>query len=135
MTYLTAREKLLLTAILEGEEIQHLDINEQWNDAIPKESLHFIATGYQHRLRVKPKFININGFQVLAPLSVPPKMLDPYWIVQLDRPRPKMAVWDGDGGDFIRLELGLCHATEADAAAHSAAFLSFYNKDKNVLDI
>lgn len=130
MANLSAREKSLLTAILAGEELQHFDIYKQWNDVIPHEALNFIATGYHHRLRVKPKFIDINGVLVIAPLSVPPKMLEQYWVARLKCGRPKMAVWTGDGCDFSLLELGLCYATEAGAAARIAAFLSFYDAGK-----
>ena len=75
--------------------------------------------------RQKPKFMNINGFDVPEPMRVPPEIGSRYWTTTIQDSESFSCYWDGDWLDAQRLANGICHFTKEAAIFHADAVLSF----------
>lgn len=84
----------------------------------------FTDGGYDFRL--KPKTININGFEVPEPVREPLPVNSDYFIVNLyNEPLCIHRVWHGDESDAMLLISGAVHKTKEDATKYAKALLSF----------
>lgn len=76
--------------------------------------------------KLKPKTININGYEVPVPERIEPERGTEYFVPYLHRAAGTNSyLWDGGSEDRKRLQNGLVHLTRAAAAQHSEALLSF----------
>ena len=73
---------------------------------------------------LKPKTLNINGFEVPYPETEAPEVGTFYWAVNLDGPR--RLTWDGDDADLEYLHEGRVHLNAENTQIHSTALLSFF---------
>ena len=73
---------------------------------------------------LKPKALNINGFEVPYPETEAPEVGTTYWVASLDGARK--FVWEGDGLDLKYLHEGRVHPSEGNAQIHVDALLSFF---------
>jgi hypothetical protein len=121
--------KDILIAIANGEQIQLKDIIGNWfnvnNSFVLAGILKEIYT--PERYRIKPKTININGFEVPEPLREAPKIGETYYVANTAavRDMPGETYWVNDKADQKWLNLGLCHSTKEAAQIHIDALLSF----------
>jgi hypothetical protein len=81
-------------------------------------------------LKIKVKTININGFDVIEPLQVEPKMNDIVYVTAFNLVRYREIRWIGADIDMFQFANGLVHASPANAIAHANALLSFTMLDK-----
>ncbi|MEM8238635.1 hypothetical protein Q4R49_13065 [Morganella morganii subsp. sibonii] len=79
------------------------------------------------KYRLKPRYIDINGYQVPEPVREPLKIGQVYWLVRIYGAVDSFE-WEGERVCSAWLERGLIHLTKEDAEAHSAALLSFTQK-------
>jgi hypothetical protein len=115
-----------LRAWANGETVQVL-IDGEWRDH-NHHSAHKGAPAFHDAFtfRIKPKTININGYEVLEPCREPLKGGESYWCVCLTRcDVVLLCAWYGSEVDQKLLQLGLIHKTEEAAEAHAKALLSF----------
>lgn len=93
----------------------------RWNDC-PNHPCWFDNLGY----RRKPKFININGYEVPEPVRTPLKYDEEYYYINLYSDiGTHCAMWRDDSFDKSVLKKGLVHLTEENAKIHYDALLSF----------
>lgn len=73
---------------------------------------------------LKPKTLNINGFEVPYPETEAPEVGTTYWVVEIGFTRPIR--WDDDRPDHEYLQEGRVHLSRENAQLHSKALLSFF---------
>ena len=78
----------------------------------------------QWSFALKPKTLNINGFEVPYPETEEPVFRQFYWVAALDG--PLRILWDGDDTDLEYLHEGRVHLIEENAQIHTNALLSFF---------
>ena len=78
----------------------------------------------QWSFALKPKTLNINGFEVPYPETEAPGLNQPYWVADLEGAR--RFVWEGDDMDLEYLHEGRVHLIEENAQIHTNALLSFF---------
>ena len=84
----------------------------------------FADGGYDFRL--KPKTININGFEVPEPAREALNRCDKYFIADPVIPDYQRGyIWWGDSADQTFLRRGIIHLTKEAAIQHARALLSF----------
>jgi hypothetical protein len=120
----------ILRAWANGEVVQML-IDDEWQD----HNHHSYRTSTPafhdaHTFRIKPKTININGYEVPEPCREPLNYGERYWCVCLDFGSFVLEhEWDGVAVDLELLEKGLIHKTKEAGTAHAKALLSFTTKE------
>lgn len=83
-------------------------------------------TDYGYDFRLKPKTININGFEVPEPERGPLPVNSDYFIVNLYNKQLCMhRIWYDDESDAMLLVSGVVHKTKEAAIQHAKALLSF----------
>ena len=75
--------------------------------------------------RRKPKYININGYNVPEPLREEPEMHTNYFVVSTYECTPEEFAWDGYSIEKQKLKAGIIHLTKENAQIHLDALLSF----------
>ena len=75
--------------------------------------------------RRKPKFININGYNVPEPLREEPAMCAKYFVVNTSDNIPQELTWNGYTNEKQKLKQGILHLTKENAQIHLDALLSF----------
>jgi len=92
----------------------------------------FCQTHFKNLTWTKPVVTaNINGFDVLAPETEPPKEGTLYWIpVVSAKELASCARWAKDAIDNRSLKRGLVHLTKEAAQAHAKALLSFTEREE-----
>lgn len=118
----------ILRAIADGKIVQWQDDENSWNDQHPDLVLRYIHDECDVKnLRIKPRTININGFDVPEPLRVAPLNGARYFIVVLtgSNMHSLAATWSSADSDLTLLSCGLIHMTREAAKAHAKALLSF----------
>lgn len=115
----------ILNAIAEGEQIQ-FNSNSGWVDLAWPSALveivdgHFEPSGY----RVKPKTINIGGFEVPKPITDELENGQRFWVVDLtDTNLVSDTTWSSHAFDRRMLKLGLIHLTIEAAKTHAQALI------------
>ena len=78
----------------------------------------------QWSFALKPKTLNINGFEVPYPETEGPKVGTAYWCGGMDG--VKRLVWDDEAVDLEYLHEGRVHLIEENAQIHTNALLSFF---------
>ena len=118
--------KDILIAIANGEEVQIQSATGDWVNDVSGTALGeiYFRRFSPSEFRVKPKTININGYEVPEPMRHPPSYNSTYWLASPADGTPECA-WLGDESDVEWLEDGLIHATQAAARVHRDALLSF----------
>lgn len=125
---------IMLTNLFEGRMDKHKEIKQAWANGETVQTLHgdkWFDWGCSDRIdlslrsvwRVKPKTININGYEVPEPLRCPPKSGEVLYLVGLDWVEAKHPTHVSD----IWYEHGLVHSTPEAAETHRKALLSFTN--------
>ena len=111
--------KPFIDAALDGETIQYQGSGGEWEDKL---SGKLFADG---SYRIKPKTINVNGFEIVAGESEPPEYDCRYFTPYLqDTDLFTAHKWDiTDYIDKHLLKHGLVHLTEENAIAHAKAML------------
>jgi len=121
--------KDILIAVANGEQVQWRKMDDTWRDEPAKEVLREIAGSMSspERYRIKPKTININGFEVPEPLREAPDHGSGYYVASTSGgPNIRGSTfWVNDTADQNWLNLGLCHSTKEAAQIHLDALLSF----------
>lgn len=75
---------------------------------------------------IKPKTININGFEVPEPVREPLKHDEDYWLVNLDDESGFMfSKWRNNKTENFWLLKGMIHRSEVAAVLHAKALWSF----------
>ncbi|HCT1398845.1 TPA: hypothetical protein OTO79_002059 [Morganella morganii] len=95
---------------------------DKWNQM----SDAFFQTHREYRL--KPNFIDINGYKVPEPVRELPDNDDLLWIADITQPTAAQLMWTSHQSDILMLERGILHLTKEAAEAHIAALLSFTQK-------
>lgn len=113
----------LIHAWADGEIIQWFSKqNECWYDIISSAPIW----GADEKYRIKPKTININGFEVPEPCREPLPNGQQFYICFYPIGFGYLiSRWSGDKDDMRWLKLGLIHSSKEGAALHSNALLSF----------
>jgi hypothetical protein len=117
----------LIHAWADGAEIQFKGL-EGWFDACNPDWLD--DTEY----RIKPKTININGFEVPEPVREPLERGRVYFIVSVTSVNSSDSCgyikhfWKDDQSDRYWLQAGLIHLTPEASIQHTKALLSFTDK-------
>ena len=128
---------VILNALAEGEEIQYLlhPSSSYWK-TLPAEC--FIRAmvngdlGSPELYRVKPKTMNINGYEFPEPVRTKLNDGDTYYIPDvLSYDFYISDGWSDTGQDLKFLNLGLIHLTKEAAIQHAKALLSFTAKTEN----
>jgi hypothetical protein len=115
-----------LLAWAKGETVQTL-IDDEWID----QKHHSDRTSTpafhdNHTFRIKPKTININGYEVPEPCREPLHYGEHYWCVCLEFGSFVLEhEWDCGAIDLNLLKRGLIHKTKEAGTAHAKALLSF----------
>lgn len=121
----------ILRAIADGKAVQWQDSRGIWMNPVPSEVLEFIASDSYSpdRYRIKPRTININGYEVPEPVREPLDFGTNYWLssVNSDYPFTKF-MWADQKTDRRWLCEGRIHLTQEAAELHSKALLSFTAK-------
>ncbi len=123
----------ILRAIADGEVFQ-TRYKDHWIDVSAEGALRFVVNESSVGLRIKPKTININGYEVSEPMwEMPPEGTAVYW--------PGFGSESGDTHtesadvgyyptmlpDLLRK--GLLHPTKEAATIHANALLSFTQRE------
>lgn len=96
-----------------------------WIDLCPNPN--FSCGDYEYR--IKPRTININGFEVPEPVSEALEYHTEYFKVNLESDEfCSEYMWQGDRFDNHWLHLGIIHLTKEAAQFHAKALLSFTKK-------
>ena len=106
---------------LNGEKVQYCTFPniDEWRECSDDLLSHSWDLSYQ--FRIKPKTININGFEIPQPLREEPKDGDYYWVALMsDRVK-----FNNDDFDKTFLAAGMCHSTKEAAEIHWNAIKSF----------
>lgn len=90
----------------------------EWIDCL--QELQFLSN---HNYRLKPRTININGFEVPEPVRVAPNEGTLYFVLEL--PDVFENHWNGVPEEISWLQAGLIHLTREAAEKHAEALLSF----------
>lgn len=90
----------------------------EWVDCL--QELQFSS---KHNYRLKPRTININGFEVPEPLRNIPSCGTRYFLIEL--PTVQNMTWTDYDDELDWLKLGLIHLTRENAEKHLEALLSF----------
>jgi hypothetical protein len=103
---------------------RELDGGPQWEDT---DNALYMASGY-HKLRLKPRTMNINGHDVPWPITEAPAVgTRVYAASLLDGGKTSIGYeWDGSDLDKRWLEARILHLTEANARLHIKALRSFF---------
>jgi hypothetical protein len=120
-------------AIANGEKIELLNSLGQWQLTNTKATLAHISgqTIPPERYRVKPKVVNINGYEVPLPVREPLEDSQEYYVaIPKVNVEPMRLFWNSDKYDKHWLECGLVHMTEEAANLHIKAILSFTKLEK-----
>lgn len=136
--------KELFEALLKGETLQHSPVKARTKTIRMNVDGDIIASeiGYPDRYikdtgfaltcpecwKIKPKTININGFEVPEPCREPLEYGTMYWIPMVTSIGRTLSVcfkYLGGEFDIYRLNQGLIHLTQEAAIAHAEALLSF----------
>lgn len=113
----------VVIAAAKGEVIQYQDSNGEWFD---KPSYGFIPS---RKYRVKPKTINIAGFEIPSPETEPLMPRDRYFVPNTALERGyDYKYWVNAPRDMRVLKNGLVHRTKDAAVAHTKALLSLTSK-------
>lgn len=117
----------ILRAIADGDQVQWKDMNGSWLNLSHDDALIKIAEDRSMPVyfRIKPRTININGFEVPEPLRVAPDGNIRYWTMSIHEKHAVSFTWSSSKIDRDWLMAGLCHATREAAEAHARALLSF----------
>lgn len=132
----------MFEALLDGETLEEFDgytLILQDGDLVYKNKDGLIATLGNLSLRkptdwkIKPKTININGFEVPEPVKQPLPNTTIYFIPNLSALIDTDAItddfgWRSDDNDFLFLSRGIIHLTREAAELHAKALLSFTRK-------
>jgi hypothetical protein len=114
-------------AFADGEDIQYYNVTGFWVDVNPR-----IPTFYENtKYRIKPKTININGFEVPEPCREPLQRGDEYCIADVSSGNGHSIQWNFSELDIKWLRLGIIHKTKEAADLHSTALLSFTRIEAN----
>ncbi len=122
----------ILRAIADGEVFQ-TRYKDHWIDVSAEGALRFVVNESSVGLRIKPKTININGYEVSEPMRDAPTKGTVYW--------PGFGSESGDTHtesadvgyyptmlpDLLRK--GLLHPTKEAATIHANALLSFTQRE------
>lgn len=101
--------------------VQFFDhIHEKWLDV---ETISWVPT---LQYRIKPKTININGYEVPEPVRVALNKGDTYYMVSPYG--AGLMEWHGNAFDFELLKNGAIHLTRDAAMKHHEAIFSFTRK-------
>lgn len=88
-----------------------------------------LAFDTYHEYRIKPRTININGFEVPEPVSDELEYGTKFFKVELESDELfDDYIWHGDHFDKHWLSLGIIHLTQEAAELHAKALLSFTKK-------
>lgn len=139
MSFTQKQAKQLLpvfTAWANGEAIQRcsqFDKDKTWKDVCPDDSVSFSR---DHKLyRIKPKVININGFEVPEPYRAAPSDYTQVFIpLTTSTDSYVVAQWDfrNDAKNHNELlRLGMLHKTREAAELHVKALRSFTEQPEN----
>lgn len=119
----------ILKAIADGQVIEFLTSSEkEWVRIPTEEALRLIYVGTDRPLRVKPRTISINGYDVPEPVREPLKDDQLYYYPVLsENIYYDTYHWymDGDEQDMKLLNSGLIHLTAEAAELHAKSLLSF----------
>ena len=122
----------VLEALLAGETlVDMLDENITLRldgGIIINESLREKGNIILRNWKIKPKTININGFEVPEPVREPLSIGDEYFTPTVLGDKACQINWRNDGNCMKRLKNGLVHLTKEAATLHSKALLSFTEK-------
>ena len=126
----------ILNAIAEGDEIQYLlHPSSSWKTLSAESFLQAMVNGdlgNPEYYRVKPKTININGYEVLEPVRTKLNDGDTYYIPDIFSCDFYTADWWSDTDQDLKfLNLGLIHLTKEAAVQHAKSLLSFTAKVDN----
>ena len=130
---------VILNALAEGEEIQYLlhPSSSYWKTLPAECFLRAMVNGElgsPELYRVKPKTININGYEVPEPVRTKPNKGTHYYYYLSDLTSCafcKRIYWNDDPNDNYYLESGLVHLNEEAAIQHAKALLSFTSGKEN----
>ncbi len=103
---------------------QPLDNNGGWVAISVRE----LASGFGEGSRVKPKTININGFEVPEPIRDPLFDNDIYYAAG-SAFAPFLYRWRSSAEDYVRLYAGIIHSTKEAAQKHTGALRSFTERN------
>lgn len=114
----------LLRALADGKQIQwRVDGPEEWGDCDAEAALHWISTGRETNLRVKPDYIQFEC-RVPRPESAAPGDGTVYYVPDLSRDScVSRDTWDGGVLDLRVMERGLVHLTYQAAYRHAHEML------------
>lgn len=124
----------ILNAIAEGNQIQ-FNSNNGWVDQSWSTTLVEIVDEVfePSEYRVKPKTINIGGYEVPKPVTDEPEKGQSFWVVELtDSDLVSGTAWDDHTFDRRMLKQGLIHLTKEAAQTHAQALLSITKDAQNV---
>jgi len=131
----------ILQALLDGETIvdtSNLSVTLDntklvYNKGLSTERI-VCSLSFVHLFQIKSKTININGFEVPAPVSKPLQDGTTFYLLNIIFNNIQTYSWTGHDSDKLWLNLGLIHLTKKAAELHQKALLSFTkleNKDDN----
>lgn len=89
---------------------------------------NYVLIAKPNALSLKPKTININGFEVPEPVREPLNEGNRYYMADTTSLMNTEFVWDNDETDYNALEAGIIHLTKEAAELHAKALLSFTRK-------
>lgn len=123
----------LLNALLAGETLQHVNDHTR---TVRLEDNHLSLFGFNDYNKlfiefgaweIKPKTININGFEVPEPIRECPPSTRNVYVVDFSYPgNIKEYYIDDDNFDVYWYSNGLVHLTKENALLHANALLSFF---------
>ncbi|WP_026470077.1 hypothetical protein [Alkanindiges illinoisensis] len=119
-----------LKAWADGQEVEvkRDEHGSCWRD-VPKTASLSAFESDMNEFRIKPKTININGFEVPEPVRKPLDSGCEYWYVNHACEHGYGADnWDSNKFHRIRLRNGAVHLTQEAAELHARALLSFTAK-------
>ena len=127
---------VILKAIAEGDDIQYLSHpSSSWKPLSAKSFLRTMVNGglsTPEYYRVKPKTMNINGYEVPEPVRTKLNEEDTYYIPDVLGYAFYISDWWSDTDQDLKfLNLGLIHLTKEAAIQHAKALLSFTAKEDN----
>lgn len=119
----------ILRAIADGETEFEQSVGTVWYPLSISNALISIAAASgntANAYRIKPKTININGYEVPEPMRIAPAASTTYWRTALFNTNwASRYEWANDDMDNRWLKLGICHLNKEAAELHHKALLSF----------
>jgi len=124
----------MMRALLDGKVLEEVDNQTTYwymsdnnivkveKDSLPWISYHLPLPGTE--LRIRPTYIDINGYQVPEPLREVPRIGATIYVANTAY-RFKSCKWDGTTCELEWLAKGLIHLTKESRDTHVAALLSF----------